>query len=483
MIGPFEAVIGLEVHVQLATAEKLFSAVPAAFGGEPNTHIDPVILGLPGALPVLNGEAVDLAIRAAFGFGCEVHPVSIFARKNYFYPDLPKGYQISQFDRPLATGGRVTLDPGPDDEGAAEVIRVRRLHLEEDAGKSLHDRFEDGTAVDLNRAGVPLAEIVSEPDLRSPAAARAYLDELKRILEYLEVSDCNMEEGSLRVDANISIRPVGEEGLGTKTELKNMNSFSGVERALEVEIARQISVVEGGGQVAHETLLWDPQSGGVRVMRSKEESHDYRYFPDPDLPPLQVDPGRIARIRAALPELPRARRLRFVEQYGLPVYDAGVLTARRGMADYFERVVEAGALPKSASNWIMGPLLELGNEGGKVIEALGLAPESLVEIVQLVEDGTIAHGTGKGLIPRVLTDGRNATDIVKEEGLAQVGDATALLGWIEEVLSSNHDEVARLKAGDSKLIGFFVGQVMRVSKGTADPREVSRLLRESLEAG
>ena len=471
-----EAVIGLEIHVQLRTREKLFCADSTRFGGAPNTHVCPVCLGLPGALPVLNAEAVELAVRAALAFGCEVHETSIFARKNYFYPDLPKGYQISQFERPLATGG---FFPTSDDEAAASV-RVRRIHLEEDAGKSLHDRVPAATAVDLNRAGTPLIEIVSEPDLRSAAEARAVLQRIKQILEYLDVSDCNMEEGSLRVDANVSVRPVGSDRLGTKTEVKNMNSFSNVERALVTEIARQEAIVRSGERVRHLTLLWDDARGEVRPMRSKEESHDYRYFPEPDLPPLVVASDTVRRVRESLPELPAARRARLARDHGLPAYDIEVLTATRELADYFEAVAR-GADPKQASNWVMGPVLALLKDRGLTLDRF-VTPDRLVGLIALVRGGTISQSVGKDVLARMLDNGHAAERIVEEQGLAQTRDETQLAVWIKGVLEAHPSEVTRFKAGEVKLQGYLMGQVMKASKGKADPGEVVRLLAEALRS-
>jgi aspartyl-tRNA(Asn)/glutamyl-tRNA(Gln) amidotransferase subunit B len=471
-----EAVIGLEIHVQLRTREKLFCADSTQFGDAPNTHVCPVCLGLPGALPVLNAEAVELAVRAAIAFGCAVHETSIFARKNYFYPDLPKGYQISQFERPLATGG---FFPTADDAGGPPV-RVRRIHLEEDAGKSLHDRVPRATAVDLNRAGTPLVEIVSEPDLRTAAEARAVLQRIKQILEYLEVSDCNMEEGSLRVDANVSIRPVGSKELGTKTEVKNMNSFSNVERALVTEIARQEALVRSGDRVRHVTLLWDAARGEVRPMRSKEESHDYRYFPEPDLPPLVVSPETMRRVRETLPELPAARRARLAGEHGLPAYDIEVLTATRELADYFEAVA-GGTDPKQASNWVMGPVLALLKDRGCTLDRF-VPPERLVGLIGLVRGGTISQSVGKDVLVRMLESGLPAERIVEEEGLAQTRDENQLAGWIRGVIDAHPDEVTRFRAGEAKLQGFFMGQVMKASKGKADPGEVARLLTELLRS-
>jgi len=483
MSRPWEAVIGLEIHVQLRTAQKLFAADATAFGSPPNTQVSPVTLGLPGALPVLNREAVDLAVRTALGLECTVHSTSIFARKNYFYPDLPKGYQISQFDRPLATDG--VLVAGPLDEPVR--VRIRRIHMEEDAGKSLHDRFPDATAVDLNRAGVPLVEIVTEPDVRSGPAARLWLGELKRVLEYLGVSDCNMEEGSLRVDANVSIRREGDEELGTKTEVKNMNSFSGVERAIQVEFARQVALVEAGGRVVQQTLLWDANRGEVRPMRSKEESHDYRYFPDPDLPPLVVLPAEIEEIRAGLPELPGARERRFQREYGIPAYDSGVLTADRMIADWFEALAAGlvgtgGGDAKDASNWVMGPVMALMKERAVDIAGLGIPPDRMGELIALVQSGTISQSAAKVVLQKMALSHERPGEIVEAEGLAQVRDASALQGWVEAALEANPEAVARYREGERRLIGFFMGEVMKRSGGTADPKEVGRILSAALDA-
>lgn len=474
-----ESVIGLEIHVQLRTAQKLFCADSARFGDPPNTHVCPVCLGLPGALPVLNGEAVDLAVLASLAFGCVVHETSIFARKNYFYPDLPKGYQISQFERPLATGGLVTVET----EGTPREIRIRRIHLEEDAGKSLHDRVAGSTAVDLNRAGTPLIELVSEPDIRSTAEARSYLQQVKQVLEYLDVSDCNMEEGSLRVDANISIRPRGVETLGTKTELKNMNSFSNVEKALDVEIRRQVGLAEQGRQVEHVTLLWDEARGDVRPMRSKEESHDYRYFPDPDLPPVRVPPDRVEAIRAHTPELPVARRLRFETEFGLPEYDANVLTSTRALADYYEAVAAQTEDPKQASNWIMGPVLALAKERAVLPGDLPLLPQELAGLIDLVQRREISQNAGKDVLRMMVDRGASAQQVVLDEGLTQIRDGAQLDAWVEEVLAASPDEVERFQAGERRLQGYFMGKIMKASRGKADPGEVSRLLLQKLEAG
>lgn len=473
----YEPVIGLEIHVQLKTATKMFCGSSSEFGADPNTHVCPVCLGLPGALPVVNRRAVELGIRAALGLNCTVHETSVFARKNYFYPDLPKGYQITQYDRPLATDGWLDAPLGDTGGSDAGRVRIRRIHLEEDAGKSLHDRFPGKTAVDLNRAGVPLIEIVTEPDLASPAHARAFLTRLKQVLEYLEVSDCDMEKGSLRVDANVSVRPVGSREFGTKTEVKNMNSFANVERALNFEIERQTRLLMAGGAVEAQTLLWDAGRGEARPMRSKEESHDYRYFPEPDLPPLVLTPAEIEAIRGTLPELPDAREKRFREEYGLPAYDAGVLTATREVADYFEAVAGEAGDPKAASNWVMTEVLAWLNQQQCAISDFPVRPAQLAELIGLVADGTVSSSLARQVFARMTETGKAPSVIVEEEGLAQVRDTGQLEAWVTEVIAAHPDEAARLRAGEQKLMGFFMGQIMRKSQGKADPRQATEILR------
>jgi aspartyl-tRNA(Asn)/glutamyl-tRNA(Gln) amidotransferase subunit B len=470
----WEMVVGLEVHVQLLTRTKLFCNCSTDFGAAPNTNTCPVCLALPGALPVLNGEAVRLAARAAFALGCEVHEESVFARKNYFYPDLPKGYQISQFDRPLATNGRVTLHDGPD----TPTVRIHRIHMEEDAGKSIHDRYAGFTAIDLNRSGTPLIEIVSEPDLRSSADTGAYLRRLKQVLEYLEVSDANMEEGSLRVDANVSIRPAGSHALGTKTEIKNMNSFSGVERALEVEYTRQVGILESGGRVQLQTMLFDTNRSETRPARSKEESHDYRYFPEPDLPPVRLTSAWLASIKADLPELAESRRSRFVGALGLPAYDAEVLTATREMADYYEEVARASGDPKVAANWVMGEVMARLNDAGVGISDVRVSPKQLASLLQLVRDGTVSNSAAKTILARMFESGEDAAVIADRDGLRQVGDDEQLVAWIDQVLAANPGEAKRFAGGEMKLLGVLVGLVMKASGGKADPKKVNRLLGE-----
>ncbi len=470
----WETVIGLEVHVQLRTRTKMFCGNRTTFGDPPNTNVCPVCLGLPGALPVPNAEAVRLAVRGAMALGCTVHETSVFARKNYFYPDLPKGYQISQFDRPLATGGQVRFDSP--ERGRMEV-GITRLHLEEDAGKLLHDRFPGKTAVDLNRAGTPLAEIVSEPDLRSPAEARAYLTTLRQILVYAGVSECSMEQGSLRVDANLSIRPAGVAKLGTKTEVKNMNSFANVERALEAERARQVALVESGRRVEQVTLLFNAATGQVKPTRSKEESHDYRYFPDPDLPPLVLSPGWITEQRADLPELPDAKRERLQHAYALTAQDARVLTAEPALAHYFESVVTAGADPKTAANWVMGDVMTTYNERG----SFPLSAARLTELIGLVREGVVSHQAAKRLYTELADSAEETPRSAAERlGLVQVSDQSALGGWVDEVLAAHPGEVVRFRQGETKLMSFFVGQVMKRSKGKADPKGVQPVLQERL---
>ncbi len=465
----WETVIGLEVHAQLLTKSKMFCGCANKFGAPPNTLVCPVCLGLPGALPVPNEQAIRLATQAARALGCTVHPRSIFARKNYFYPDLPKGYQISQFDQPLATGGTIWCESP---ERGRIGIGVTRLHLEEDAGKSLHDRLPGKTAIDLNRAGTPLVEIVSEPDLRSPAEARAYLTTLKQILVYAEVSDCNMEEGSLRVDANISIRRPGDSKLGTKAEVKNMNSFANVERALIVEHDRQVALLESGARVEQVTMLFNAASGTVKPMRSKEESHDYRYFPDPDLPPLVLTPKWIEEQHAALPELPEPKRERFMTRYAITAYDAGVLASERPVADYFEAVVGAGAEAKAAANWVMGEAMSGYNETGR----FGVSAERLSKLIGLVKEGVVSLQAAKRVYPELVDGNEEPRAVAERLGLIQVGDANTLGAWVEEVLAANPSEVERFRGGEAKLMGFFVGLVMKKSGGKADPKAVQPLL-------
>jgi aspartyl-tRNA(Asn)/glutamyl-tRNA(Gln) amidotransferase subunit B len=476
----FEPVIGLEIHAQLQTRTKIFCGCSTAFGAPPNSHVCPVCLGMPGALPVLNRAAVDYAIKAALALGCDIQPLSIFARKNYFYPDLPKGYQISQYERPLALRGglEITVDGHP------KRIGLTRIHMEEDAGKSLHEGFPDSdrrTYIDYNRSGVPLIEIVTEPDMRSAAEAAEFFERLRDILVWLGVNDGNMEEGSLRCDANVSVRPVGQERFGTKAEVKNLNSFRYLEKALAYEIDRQVDLVEGGGRVVQETRLWDSAAGRTLSMRSKEEAHDYRYFPEPDLPPLVVDEARIARVKQTMPELPEARRLRFVAAYGIPAYDAGVLTSSSGLADYFEKVAVASGNAKAASNWVMGELLRTMKERGAEIAEVPLRPEALAGLIALVDTGTISNAIAKEVFAKMYDTGRSAGDIVSAEGLAQNSDEGALLAIIRDVIARHADAAAQYRAGQQKTFGFLVGQVMKGSGGKANPTLANELLRRELQ--
>ena len=475
----FEPVIGLEIHAQLLTRTKIFCGCSTAFGSPPNTNVCPVCIGLPGALPVMNRRAVEYAIRAGLAFGCTIQPLSIFARKNYFYPDLPKGYQISQYEQPLATDGRIRYAA----RGESRDVRIIRVHLEEDAGKSLHEGFPDSdrrTYVDYNRSGVPLIEIVTHPDLRSAAEAAGFFERLRAIVMAIGVNDGNMEEGSLRCDANVSVRPTGETTLGVKTEVKNVNSFRYLQRALEYEIDRQIGVLREGGAVRQETRLWDSAAGRTLSMRSKEEAHDYRYFPEPDLPPLEVAASWVETIRAALPELPEARKQRFAAQYGLSEYDASLLTQSKAVADYFEAAAAAAGNPKAASNWIMGELTRKMNELNVAIADVPIPPEKLAGLIRIVDSGTVSSTIAKDIFERMYASGRSADEIVAADGLAQIDDVDALRAAVRDVVAASSDAVQQYRAGKKNAFGFLVGQVMKATKGKGNPKRINELLKTEL---
>ena len=487
----YEAVIGLEIHAQLLTSSKAFCGCSTKFGAEANTQVCPVCLGMPGTLPVLNKKAVEFAVKMAIATHCKINNKSIFARKNYFYPDLPKGYQISQYNEPLTQKGYIDIEV----TGEKKRIGITRIHMEEDAGKLLHgETLEDEgfSFVDLNRAGVPLIEIVSEPDIRTAEEAVEYLKALRDILVYLEICDGNMEEGSFRCDANVSIRPKGQKEFGTKAELKNINSFRFVQKAIEYEIKRQIEVVEDGGKIVQETRLFDSDKGITVSMRSKEEAHDYRYFPEPDLLPLMVDEAWIEEIKGTLPELPAEKRERFVREYGIPSYDAGVLTATRELANYYEESVRKyegqGARgkgqeissPKVVSNWVMGELLRLLKEDNRDVKDCPVSPEKLAKLLKMVDAGAVNLKTAKEVFEEVYKTGKEPDAIVKEKGLVQVSDEGAIIKAIDEVINANPKELADYKAGKEKLFGFFVGQAMKATKGQANPQVLNKLLKERL---
>jgi len=475
----YEPVIGLEVHVQLKTATKIFCGCSTRFGDPPNSNTCPVCLGLPGSLPVLNKRALELALRASLALNLQIQKTSRFARKNYFYPDLPKGYQISMYELPLATHGFLEIEH----DGAAKKIGITRLHLEEDAAKNLHEGFPDSdrnSYIDYNRCGMPLAEIVSEPDLRSPTEAHAYLSALKQILEFADVSDCNMEEGSLRCDANVSVRRRGEERLGTKTEVKNLNSFRYLEHALEYEIERHISVLESGGRISQETRLWNVAEGRSESMRSKEFAHDYRYFPDPDLLPVHVSTNWLTEIQRATPESPATRRRRFDQEYGLSDYDAGVLTATRALGDYFEAVIRAGGPSKASAGWIQTELLRRLNDSGQAVEASPVSPAALAGLLAQIEAGNITGASGKKVFAAMFENGKSAEEIISAEGLAQIQDAGEIERMCREVIEKNPESVAKYRAGNEGVFKSFVGQVMRASRGRANPQLVNEILKRLL---
>lgn len=472
----FETVIGLEVHVELSTKSKIFCGCSTEFGAPPNTHTCPICLGHPGVLPVLNKKAVEFAMKAALALNCEISEESKFDRKNYFYPDLPKAYQISQYDQPIGENGWIDIEVN----GETKRIGITRLHLEEDAGKLVHADSGYASLVDYNRVGTPLVEIVSEPDLRSPEEARAYLEKLKAIIQYCEVSDVKMEEGSLRCDANISLRPVGQEAFGIRAELKNVNSFRNVQRGLEYEEVRQADILRDGGEVVQETRRWDEAKGRTVSMRGKEEAHDYRYFPDPDLIKLNISREWVEEIRSSIPELPDARKARYLSEYGLPEYDASVITMSKELSDFFDATVQTGADAKTAANWLMGELIGYLNANEKEMKDIQMTPESLGQMITLIEKGTISNKIAKKVFKEMMETGKSPEKIVEEQGLVQISDEGAIKQMVEEVVAKNPQAVEDFKAGKEKAIGALVGQVMKASKGKANPGVVNQLLRDVL---
>ncbi|MFZ5555960.1 MAG: Asp-tRNA(Asn)/Glu-tRNA(Gln) amidotransferase subunit GatB [Pseudomonadota bacterium] len=473
----WEVVIGLEVHAQLSTASKIFSGASTAFGAAPNTQACAVDIALPGVLPVLNRGAVEKAVKFGLAVGAEINRRSVFARKNYFYPDLPKGYQISQYELPIVVGGEISIPVG----GAEKVVRLTRAHLEEDAGKSLHEDFHGMSGIDLNRAGTPLLEIVSEPDLRSKEEAVAYAKALHSLVRYLDICDGNMQEGSFRCDANVSVRPAGSDQLGIRCEIKNLNSFRFLEKAIEYEVGRQIELIEDGGRVVQETRLFDPDKGETRSMRSKEEAHDYRYFPDPDLLPLEVDEDWIEAVRATLPELPRAKRERYMRDYALTAYDAGVLTSSREIAAYFEETLALlPAEPKLCANWVMGDLAGWLNKQGLEIEDSPIRPAQLAGLVKRIADGTISGKIAKDVFEAMGRGEGDADAIIDARGLRQISDSGALEGIVDEIIAANPRQVADYRGGRDKLLAFFVGQAMKATKGKANPAQLNEILKRKL---
>ena len=475
----YETVIGLEVHVQINTKTKIFCSCSTEFGKPPNANTCPICLGMPGVLPVLNKQFLEYAMKACLATNCTIAPINRFARKNYFYPDLPKGYQISQFEEPLGINGHININTN----GSKKRIGLTRIHMEEDAGKLIHGEnlgSPGKSYVDFNRTGVPLCEVVSEPDLRSAQEARAYLGELKSILQYSEVSDCNMEEGSLRCAANISLRPEGQKEFGTRTELKNLNSFKFVQKSIEYEVDRQTRILEQGENVIQETRLYDSDKGETFSMRSKEEAHDYRYFPDPDLVPVVIDKAWVEEIKKTIPELPEQKKERFMKEYGLPEYDAGVLTSSRELADYFEKCNSLFTKPKIISNWVMGDLLRELNKNNQEIGQCPVSPEALANLLKLIDEAIISGNIAKSVFEEMYHTGKEANVIVEEKGLKQITDDKAIDEMVEVILQANPTQVEEYKGGKEKVLGFLVGQVMKTSKGKANPGAVNKLLKEKL---
>jgi aspartyl-tRNA(Asn)/glutamyl-tRNA(Gln) amidotransferase subunit B len=472
----WEIVIGLEIHTQLATRSKIFSGASTAYGAPPNTQACLVDLGYPGVLPVLNEQVVIMAIKFGLATHCQIAARSVFARKNYFYPDLPKGYQISQYELPIVHSGHIEI---PTSDGALKTIGITRAHLEEDAGKSLHENFRDYTGIDLNRAGTPLLEIVSEPDLRSPSEAGAYMRKIHELVRYLGISDGNMQEGSFRCDANVSVRPKGQESFGTRTEIKNINSFRFVEQAINYEVERQIALIEDGGRVVQETRLFDPGRQETRPMRTKEEANDYRYFPDPDLLPVEIDAAFLEKVAAGLPELPDAKRQRFMADYGLSVYDAGVLTASRELADFYETTVtDSGGLDKLAANWVTGELAGALNRDGREIGDSPVSATALAGLLRRIEDGTLSGKLAKQVFEAMWNGAGSADEVIEQQGLRQITDTSAIDGVIREILEKYPKQLEQYRGGQEKLLGFFVGQVMKATQGKANPAQVNELLKK-----
>ncbi|MBP2644824.1 MAG: gatB [Firmicutes bacterium] len=475
----YEVVIGLEVHTELKTQSKIFCGCSTKFGAEQNTNVCPVCLGLPGVLPVFNAKVLEFAVRTGLALNCEILPFSKFDRKNYYYPDLPKNFQTSQYDLPIAVNGYLDIEVN----GKTRRIGITRVHMEEDAGKLVHAgtiNKSDYALVDYNRTGVPLLEIVSEPDLRSPEEAKAYLEKIKAILQYVDVSDCKMEEGSLRCDANISLRPEGQTKFGTKSEIKNLNSFKAVQKGLEYEVYRQTEILEEGGRVIQETRSWDDGRGVTLSMRNKEQAEDYRYFPEPDLVPIVVDPDWVEEVRKNLPELPDARKARLMKDYGLSDYDAGSITASRAMAEYYDVAVASGAEAKAAANWLMGEVSRLLNNSGQLIETCPVTPEKLAGLISLLDKGTITNKIAKTVLENMWSSGKDADTVVKEEGLVQISNEGEIVAIVERILAANPQSVADFKAGKERAIGFLVGQVMKETKGRANPEVVNKLLKEHM---